>query len=152
MRKVYVGLAVVLVLAVVAQFYFAGVGAFDTGPKDDAFSVHRMLGYMIFLVALLATIAAALARMPGRIIGLTGLVTGLVLLQSVIAQLSKAFDDAGDTSTTAGTVVFGLHALNALAILGASGTALRQARGLPEKSASDKTAESSATTERPSAS
>lgn len=152
-RKVYVGLMFVLVLAIVAQFYFAGVGAFDTGPRDDAFSVHRMLGYIIFLIALLATIAAAVARLPGRIIGLTGLVTGLILLQSVIAQLAKAFDDAGDTSTTAGTIVFGLHALNALAIMGASGTALRLARGQTAKSQTDPAAAGAAArTEPPAAS
>ncbi|WP_205857184.1 multicopper oxidase domain-containing protein [Phytoactinopolyspora endophytica] len=101
MRKVFVGLAGLLVLAVVAQFYLAAVGAFDTAPKDDAFGVHRTLGYMILLLAVVVTIMAALVRMPGRVIGLSGLVAGLALAQGLIRTLAEAFNDTGDTTLVA---------------------------------------------------
>lgn len=128
MRRVFAGLATVLALAVVAQFYFAATGAFDTAPNDEAFAVHRSLGYGIMLFALLITIVAALARMPGRLIGMSGLIAGLAVLQGLIRALADAFGDSGDTSTTTGRFVFGLHAVNALIIMTLAGTVARQAR------------------------
>jgi uncharacterized membrane protein YcjF (UPF0283 family) len=120
----------VLVLAVVAQFFFAASGAFDTAPTDEAFQTHRALGYGILLFAVLMTLVAALARMPGRLIGMTGLVAGLVLVQGVIAVIANAFNDTGDTTTTAARLIFGLHAVNALIIMAVVGTIVRQARTL----------------------
>ncbi len=130
MRKVFAGLAVVLVLAVVIQFFFAASGAFDTAPNDEAFQPHRIMGYLILLLAVLMAIVGALARMPGRFIGMTGLVAGLVVVQVVIAVLAKAFNDTGDTSTTAGRLVFGLHAVNGLAIFHGAESIARQSRAL----------------------
>jgi hypothetical protein len=130
MRKAFTGLAALLMLAVVAQFYLAASGAFSTAPNDESFQPHRALGYGIFLLAVLTTIVAALARIPGRLIGMAGLVVGLTVVQVVIAVLARAFNDTGDTSTTAGQLVFGLHAVNGLAIMGVVGTIVRQARAL----------------------
>src|SRR5258705_9189479 len=119
-----------LVLAVVAQFFLAASGAFSTAPNDESFQPHRALGYVIFLLAVLLTIVAALARMPSRLIGMAGLVAGLTVVQVVIAVLARAFNDTGDTSTTAGQLVFGLHAVNGLIILAIAGTVARRARAL----------------------
>jgi hypothetical protein len=130
MRRLYVGFAGLLLLAVLAQFYLAATGAFDTAPKDESFAPHRMLGYLIMILALLATVVAALARMPGRLTGLTSLIAGLVLIQSLIRALADALGDSDDTTTAAGRVVFGLHALNGLAILALAGKVLRRARSL----------------------
>ena len=131
MRRVFAVLATLLVLVVVAQFFLAASGAFDTAPNDESFQPHRALGYVIVLVAVLLTIVGALARMPGRLIGMSGLVVGLAVVQPVIAALARAFNDTGGASTTAGTVVFGLHAVNGLAILAVAGTVARRARALP---------------------
>jgi cytochrome b561 len=128
MRKVFLGFAVLMLAAVVVQFYLAAVGAFDTAPNDEAFDVHAILGTVILLLAVLATIMAAVAKVGGRLIGMTAGIAGLVLLQSLIRVLADALDDSGDTSSTAGTLVFGLHALNGLAILGLSGRVLAEAR------------------------
>lgn len=127
MRKAFAALATLLVLVVVAQFYFAASGAFSTAPNDESFRPHRALGYVIFLLPVLMTIVAALARMPGRLIGMAGLVAGLTAVQVVIAELAKAFGDSGD-STTPGPLVFGLHAVNGLFIMAVAGTVARQAR------------------------
>ena len=80
--------------------------------------------------AVVMAIVAALARMPGRLIAMTALVAGLTAVQVVIAVLAKAFDDTGDTSTTAGTTVFGLHAINGLVILAVAMSVARRARAL----------------------
>jgi hypothetical protein len=137
LRRVFAGLATLLVLAVVAQFFLAASGAFDTAPNDESFRPHRALGYVIFLIPVLMAIVAAVARLPGRLIGLAGLVAGLVVLQVVIAELAKAFDDTGGTSTTAGQLVFGLHAVNGLIIMAVAGTIVRQARALPRSAVAD---------------
>ena len=136
MRRMYVVLAILVVTAVVAQFFLAAAGAFDTAPKDESFRIHRALGYAIVLLAVVSTIVAALARMPGRIVGMTALIAGLVLVQGLIRAIADAFGDAGDSSTTAGQLVFGLHALNGLAILELSGNVVRRARALPRSAPS----------------
>jgi Family of unknown function (DUF6220) len=126
MRRSFAGLAILQLLAVVAQFFLAASGAFDTAPNDESFQAHRALGAGIVLLAVLVTIVGAIARMPGRLIGMSGLVAGLAVVQVVIRAIATAFDGAGG-STTAGELVFGLHAVNGLAILAVAGLIVRQA-------------------------
>ena len=140
MRRVFALLATLLVLVVVAQFFLAASGAFDTAPNDESFRPHRALGYVIFLLPVVMTIVAALARMPGRLIGMTALIAGLTVVQVVIAVLAKAFNDTGDTSTTAGQLIFGLHAVNGLIILALAGTVAYRARALRRPAATDRPA------------
>jgi heme A synthase len=130
MRKVFAGLAFLLPPVIVVQFYLAASAAFDTAPKDESFQMHRALGYGIVLLAVVLTIVAALARVPARVVGLTGLMVGLGVLQAVIRVVAAAFDDTGDTSTTAGRLVFGLHAVNGLIMFGLAETVARRARAL----------------------
>jgi Family of unknown function (DUF6220) len=130
LRRVFAVLATLLLLVVVAQFFLAASGAFDTAPKDESFQPHRALGYGIFVFAVLSTIVAALARMPRRLVGMTGLIAGLTVGQVLIGALADAFNGAGDTSTTAGQLIFGLHAVNGLAIVAVTGTVARRARAL----------------------
>jgi hypothetical protein len=84
---------------------------------------------IIPLLSLLATVAAATARAPGRLIGLTILPFGLVVVQVLIVTLGRAFSDGtGENTTPAGLAILGLHAVNGLAIMGVAGLVLRQAR------------------------
>jgi heme A synthase len=129
MRKAFTSLATLLMLAVVAQFFLAASGAFDTAPNDESFRPHRVLGYGIVLFAIVLTVVAALARLPGRLIGMTGLIAGLAVVQGVIRAVAKAFGDSGD-STDAGQLVFGLHAVNGLVIMAVISMIVRQAREL----------------------
>jgi hypothetical protein len=115
MRKVFSGLTALVMLAVVVQFYLAASAAFSTASKETAFAPHRTFGYIILLLTIILIAIAALTRMPSRIIGLCGMVVGLTILQPLIAFVAKALNDSG-SSTTASTVVFGLHAVNALII------------------------------------
>ena len=137
MRRVFAGLAALLVLAVVAQFFLAASAAFDTAPKDESFQMHRSLGYAVVLFAVVLTIVAALARIPGRLIGMTALVALLGIGQGLIGAIAGAFNDTGDTTTTAGQLIFGLHAINALIILAVAGTVARRARALPRNPVTD---------------
>jgi Family of unknown function (DUF6220) len=127
MRKAFAGLAGLLMLVVVVQFFLAASGAFDSAPTEEAFQPHRTLGYIAIALAAVSTLVAAVVRMPGRLIGLSGLVVGLGIMQPVIAVIARAFND-GDTTTTAGQLVFGLHAINGLAIMGVLGSILILAR------------------------
>ncbi|HEX6232851.1 MAG TPA: DUF6220 domain-containing protein [Jiangellaceae bacterium] len=136
MRKVFAALATLLTLAVVAQFFLAASGAFATAPNEESFQPHRMLGYGIVLFAVLMTVVAAISRMPGRVIGMTGLIAGLVLLQGVIRAIASAFGDTGE-STTAGQFIFGLHAINALVIMALAGTIARRAREVSRSAATN---------------
>ncbi|MFE9203439.1 DUF6220 domain-containing protein [Micromonospora sp. NPDC007230] len=115
-------MAALQMLAVVAQFFLAASGAFDTAPNDESFQPHRALGGGIVLIAVLVTVVAAAARMPGRVIGMSGLVAGLAVVQFVIKGIATAVDG------TAGGLVFGLHAVNGLAIVAVTGMIIRQAR------------------------
>src|SRR5262245_34483009 len=127
MRKVFTGLANLLMLVVVAEFFFAASGAFGTGPDRDSYRPHHALGYVIFLLPLVMAIVAALARMPGRLIGMAALVAGLTGVQVVIAKLARAFGDTGD-STAVGQLIFGLHAVGGLGIVAVAAMIVRQAR------------------------
>ena len=129
-----------MMLVLVAQFFLAASGAFDTAPKDESFQPHRALGYGIVLLAILLTIIAAVARMPGRLIGMTGLIAGLAVVQALIRAAADALNDTGDTSTTAGKLVFGLHAVNGLVILTVAGTVARRARALSRPAVADRPA------------
>jgi Family of unknown function (DUF6220) len=134
MRKAFAGLATLLVLVVIAQFFFAAVGAFSTAPREESYGPHHALGYVIFVLPVVMTIVAALARMPGRLIWMPALVAGLTAVQVLIAELAKAFGDTGG-STTAGPLISGLHAVNGLAILATAGMIVRQARTLSKSTA-----------------
>lgn len=127
MRKVFLVLAGLMFLATIALLFFAGVGAFDAAPRVESFEPHRWTGRALFLLSLLAIGAAALARAPGRLVGLTAAVTGLVLLQSLIAMVAGAL---ADQSATTGNLVFGLHAINGLVTMGVARTVFNRARSL----------------------
>lgn len=130
MRKVFTGLAGLILLMVIVEFFLAAVGAFDTAPDDESASLHRTLGHLIVPLGLVLTLVGALARVPGRLVARAGVLTGLAVLQGVIAIVADA--------TSA--VVFGLHAINALAIMGAAGAVLRGSRALSRPAAAPKAA------------
>jgi hypothetical protein len=127
-RRVYVALCVILLVAVAVQFYFAAVGAFTTPRTDSSYWLHAVDGVMVIpMLSLLATIAAALARAPGRLIVLAIAPLGLVVVQMLIVAAGQGLSD-GDTTTPAALVVYGLHAINGLAIMHLAGMNARASR------------------------
>jgi hypothetical protein len=129
-RRIYVALTGLMMLAVLAQFYFAAVGAFDKPQDDESFGLHLAIGMMIIpVVSLLATLVAALARAPGRLIGLTVAPVGLIILQILITELGKNLGGSTDDQTTPAALAFlGLHAINGLFIMAVAGMVMRGAR------------------------
>ena len=76
--------ASLLVAGLVLQVFLAGLGVFD----DPAFFLtHRDTGYMLELWALVVLLFAALARAGRAQVGLSALVFGLFLLQSVFVAV-----------------------------------------------------------------
>jgi hypothetical protein len=82
-RWAYAALTWALVVALLAQFFFAGMGVF----AGDGFQLHRIGAWVIGLLVLLALVGSAVARRPGRTTALHG---GLLLLLVVQALLLGA--------------------------------------------------------------
>lgn len=128
MRRIYVGLVGLLFLAILAQFYFAAVGAFAKPQDDSSYALHSFNGMVIIpALSVLATIAAALSRAKGRQIGLTIVPALLVVVQMLINLIGG---HENDHTTPGGLAVLGLHALNGLAIMAITRVIFIQARAL----------------------
>src|SRR5690349_18573599 len=131
MRKVFVIVSTLLLVAFALQFVFAAVGGFTKPAGDGAYSLHSVNGMAVIpVLALLTTLSAALAKAPGRVIGLAILPLGLVVLQALLAGLANAFTDGGGASTPFGLTMGGLHALNGIIAVHVVVTVLRGARRL----------------------
>ena len=115
MRKALVVVTFLLLFAYALQFVFAAVGAFTKPSGDNAYALHSVNGMAVIPGLTVVTILfAALAKAPGRIIGLAALSLGLVLLQGLIAMLAHAFTDAAGESGPLSLTIAGLHALNGI--------------------------------------
>ncbi|WP_328472962.1 DUF6220 domain-containing protein [Actinoplanes sp. NBC_00393] len=115
MRRLFVIVSGVLLAAFALQFVFAAVGAFTEPGGDDSYALHSITGMAIIpALCLLTILCAVLARAPGRVVGLTVLPLGLVILQALIAMLAGAFTDASGASTPVSLTIGGLHAVNGI--------------------------------------
>ena len=119
MRKLYLAMSGVVLIAVLAQFYFAAYGAFSIPHEHASFGAHSITGVMVIpLASLVTTVVAAIARVPGRLIGLAAAPFGLVVVQILIFVVVHLVTDMTlERSTPGAQAILGLHALNALAIL-----------------------------------
>lgn len=126
---IFAGLAWIVVAAVVAQFFFAGLGIF--GASD--FRAHRLNGSLIVPASLVLLLLALIGRLGVRQIGLAGLLLVLTIVQNFLVR--------------GPSLVAALHPLNALAILGVS---IRLARlSLPARTPSRPVRAEFATAEPP---
>jgi Family of unknown function (DUF6220) len=132
MRKVHFILSALVLVAVVLQFYLAGVGVFSA-PEDELFDLHTNSGRVVVPILLLLNVpAAALAR--GRTLRYALGLVGLLALQTVIFVIaivttgSSPFEDG--VISTAGTVILSFHVLNGLVILGVTVILVRKAYAL----------------------
>ncbi|TDC34074.1 hypothetical protein E1211_18100 [Micromonospora sp. 15K316] len=115
MRKALVVASLLLLVAFALQFVFAAVGAFTKPADESAYTLHSITGMAVIPVLTLLTILlAALARAPGRVVGMAVLPLGLVVLQALLAMFANAFTDAAGASTPIGLTVAGLHAVNGI--------------------------------------
>src|SRR3954451_15747175 len=79
---VHVGLAWVILVAVGAQFFFAGLGLF--GASD--LRAHRMTGSLIIPASLILLLLALIGRLGGGRIGMSAALFGLTALQSLLTR------------------------------------------------------------------
>jgi Family of unknown function (DUF6220) len=120
--------AVLLLVDVVVQFYFAAFGVFTAPADDDQFILHQMNGRVVLpLLCLLVIVAAALARAPGRLIGFSAIPFGLLIGQIVLFVVAAMTGSTEDKTNLAGQIILGLHAVNGLAILGVTILLVRRA-------------------------
>lgn len=139
MRKVHFVLSVLVLAAVVLQFYLAGVGVFSM-PEDELFGLHSANGRFVLSALLLLNIPAA-ALSHGRTLryalGLVGLLAlqTLIFVLAIVTTGANPFEDV--VISTAGTVILSFHALNGLVILGVSVQLVRRtyALALPRRAA-----------------
>ncbi|MFI0941801.1 DUF6220 domain-containing protein [Streptomyces sp. NPDC021020] len=128
MRKVFLVLCVLLLVAIGVQFYLAGVAVFTKPQTDSTFDAHKVNGEMIILpLAVVATVVGAVAKVPRKLIGTTFLIALLVPVQVLINTIGGRDDDR---SSTAGTVIMGFHVINGLIILMVARAAFDGARAL----------------------
>lgn len=131
MRKTFLITTIVLLTAFALQFVFAAVGAFTKPSSDSGYALHSINGMAVIpAVALLTILFAALAKAPGRLIGLSAVPLGLVVLQGILAAMANSFTDEAGGSTTIGLVIGGLHAVNGIIAVHVVVNVMRGARKL----------------------
>jgi hypothetical protein len=137
MRKVFVVTSWVVLVDVVLQFYFAGVGAFAIPQTEQSFGLHSLNSNFVMLLALVNAVVAALSRAGWRTALLAALPTVLALFQIVIFMIAglflppdTTFDANGTPTEVHGLPLFvvAVHVLNGLAVLGVSVLVLLRAR------------------------
>ncbi|MGK5741234.1 DUF6220 domain-containing protein [Micromonospora sp. URMC 103] len=131
MRKALVVVSTLLLVAFALQFVFAAVGAFTKPAGDGAYGLHSVNGMAVIPVLTLLTILlAVLAKAPGRLVGLTVLPLGLVVLQALLAMFANGLTDASGVSTPFGLTVAALHAVNGIVAVHVVVAVVRAARQL----------------------
>jgi hypothetical protein len=128
-RKAYFVVTVLLLISVVLQFYFAALGIF--GPKDgELFVFHSINGQFVLpALSVLAVIFAALSKAGARTVWLSALPILLVAVQILLFILAGAITGTTEENpTVGGAIILGLHAVNAIAILGTIITLMNRAR------------------------
>ncbi|MEP6910152.1 MAG: DUF6220 domain-containing protein [Actinomycetota bacterium] len=122
LRAVYRYWISIVTAVVVVQIGLAGYGAFYAADKvnnstidentfEDGFGAHIGLGYLIFLLVVVAVILALIARPGKRFVLMTIGALVLVFVQIVLAQIGESVPAVG-----------ALHPINAFIILGLLGT------------------------------
>jgi hypothetical protein len=110
-RILFFGLTAIYLLAVIVQFFLAGLGAF--GGDWDA---HSGVGFVVAIGSLLLLVVAAVARLPRRMFFVTLLLVGLNALQIGLARI--------DVEELAA-----LHPVNALVIVIVAYSLVQRSRG-----------------------
>lgn len=113
---VFAYLAALLVLGILVQFFLAGLGVFQIAGHNDLDKVkgldpHRALGHILAGVAILMFVAALIAR-TGK-----AKIWGSIVLALLIELIQAATAGGGTDHHWLG----GLHALDAVIILGLAG-------------------------------
>jgi hypothetical protein len=102
-RSAFPFVAGLFAVCAIIQVFLAGLGVFD---DPATFETHRNFGYTIELLPIVMLVLALVGGMPRRYAGLSALLFGLFILQSVFVQLRESMP-----------AVAALHPLNGFLIL-----------------------------------
>src|SRR3954447_26838862 len=119
--RVYQGLAWVIFVGVVLQFFLAGVGVFRAGNLGPHRTVGNLLIYAAIVLLILAVASIFTGSLDGWRVGLTVGLVVLLLLQSLLAS---------DFLQEGAPIISALHPVNGLLLVYISYT-LAHGRGLP---------------------
>jgi len=120
-RKAYFVITVLLLIAVVIQFYFAALGVFGPqGETDNLYLFHRINGSAVLpILSLLAVLFAALSKAGARTVWLSALPILLIAVQYLLFIVGGLVGGGDEENPTVGSaIILGLHAINGLAIMG----------------------------------
>lgn len=99
-RVLFFGLTAIYLLAVLVQFFLAGLAVFGSTDWD----AHAGVGFAVSISTLLLLVLAVVGRLPRRLIVVTLLLVGLNALQMVLPHIDVA-------------ELAALHPVNAVAIV-----------------------------------
>jgi hypothetical protein len=129
-RHVFFLFSALLVVAVVAQFYFAAAGVFSSA-ESGRFAAHELLGRIVLPALGLITLALAALARAGRSTIWWASVPVLGIVAEFLLFLVNVLLSGGPTDTTpvsaAGSVLLGLHAVIGLVILLAAALVAKRA-------------------------
>ncbi|MDL9978195.1 DUF6220 domain-containing protein [Microbacterium sp. ASV49] len=130
MRKFYSAFSMIVVAAIVTQFYLAGVGLFSH-QEEAGFAAHATNGRMVLpILFILSLILAAIAREGKRTIWYTALAILLLAFQTIIFILTGLIFGLGPETQNvpfAAVAVVSLHVVNGLAVLFTASVIARRA-------------------------
>jgi hypothetical protein len=110
---IHQGLAWVVLVGLLLQFYFVGMALFG----GTSFEFHRTLGYLLAVPVILLLVLALAGRLGRLLTGLSALLVVLIILQAALPSLRSSVP-----------MVAALHPVNAVALLGLSAVMVHQAR------------------------
>jgi Family of unknown function (DUF6220) len=103
-RSAFPFVAGLFAVGAIVQVFLAGLGVFD---DPSSFATHRDFGYLLELIPIVMLVLALVGGMPRRFAGLSALLFGLFILQSVFVGMRESMP-----------AIAALHPLNGFLILG----------------------------------
>jgi len=103
-RSAFPFVAGLFAVGAIVQVFLAGLGVFD---DPSSFATHRDFGYLLELIPIVMLVLALVGGMPRRFAGLSALLFGLFILQSVFVGMRESIP-----------AIAALHPLNGFLILG----------------------------------
>jgi uncharacterized membrane protein len=100
LSTIHFGLSLVIVIGLIVEFFFAGMGVFHAA----SFQIHQITGVLLLACSLLLLLFALIGRTGGKTIGWSALLLVLLFIQPLLLQIHQPFVQA-------------LHLVNALAII-----------------------------------
>lgn len=116
LRRLHVAMAILYVVAILAQVFLAGAAIANLGGSGN-FGTHIEFGYTwLGLASLLLVVSALVARRPAREVGYTLAILALYIVQTILPALKGS-----------APVIAALHPVNALFLFGLAAWYARRA-------------------------